>query len=502
MQTPLVGYEDIDLFVTTPATTDIPNILFILDTSANWSSGTGSSSCATYADGTPGPAITQEVNKKVGIEKCALVNALYGIDTSNGAKFRVAFMFMNASNANGAYPRKTFIPVDATNKTILMNLIKNTLATSAADQGSYADIARSLWEAYLWFTAGPPLYGRAQTNASKIQWDNAAFANGGTGNYISPVGNSCAKNYVILISNGSPQGTEADVQPLVVAAGGNGTKITYASGYVSNADQNNWADETARFLHTIDLSGAQGTQPLTIYSIMVDTPTPNASQLRTQHYIAEIGNQGGGGSILATDVNSLTNAINGILNQIQAGNSVFASASLPVSVNSQGTFLNQVFMGMFRPDDTARPRWVGNLKQYQFSYNAATQKVMLVDSVNLNTDVINSATGFISPNAVSFWTTLTPNADPFWTTTSHYTDFWSAKSWPNEVNAGGASDSPDGQLVEKGGAAQRLRELFMTTQAARKVYTCVDAAACGTASLDLTAAAQSFSTGNGLLTQT
>ena len=116
---------------------------------------------------------------------------------------------------------------------------------------------------------------------------------------------------------------------------------------------------------------------------------------------------------------------------------------------------------------------------------------MLVDSVNLNTDVINPATGFISTNAVSFWTTATP-----------YTNFWSAKSWPNEVNAGGASDSPDGQLVEKGGAAQRLRELFMTTQAARKVYTCVDAAACGTASLDLTAAAQSFSTGNGLLTQT
>ena len=46
-------------------------------------------------------------------------------------------------------------------------------------------------------------------------------------------------------------------------------------------------------------------------------------------------------------------------------NSVFASASLPVSVNTQGTFLNQVYIGVFRPDADALPRWPGNLKQYK-----------------------------------------------------------------------------------------------------------------------------------------
>ena len=38
-----------------------------------------------------------------------------------------------------------------------------------------------------------------------------------------------------------------------------------------------------------------------------------------------------------------------ILNQIRAANSVFAAASLPVSANTQGTYLNQVYIGMFRP---------------------------------------------------------------------------------------------------------------------------------------------------------
>ncbi len=43
-------------------------------------------------------------------------------------------------------------------------------------------------------------------------------------------------------------------------------------------------------------------------------------------------------------------ALREIFNEIQAVNSVFASASLPVSVNARGTYLNQVYMGMFRPD--------------------------------------------------------------------------------------------------------------------------------------------------------
>ena len=41
---------------------------------------------------------------------------------------------------------------------------------------------------------------------------------------------------------------------------------------------------------------------------------------------------------------------------------MFASSTLPVSVNVRGTYLNQVYMGVFRPDPDALPRWMGNLK--------------------------------------------------------------------------------------------------------------------------------------------
>jgi type IV pilus assembly protein PilY1 len=53
------------------------------------------------------------------------------------------------------------------------------------------------------------------------------------------------------------------------------------------------------------------------------------------------------------DLYGLIAAFTDVLTQIASINSVFASASLPVSVNTQGTFLNQVFMGVFRPTATA-----------------------------------------------------------------------------------------------------------------------------------------------------
>lgn len=467
-QSPLVGYEDIDLFANPPKTADLPNVLLVLDTSANWSSSSAEA-CATYADGTAGPRAGNpgvEQGKKIAIQKCALVNTLLSLPTNadGSARFRVGIMYMNAPNANGAYPRVRFLPVDATNKPILTQALKDTSISSAADQGSNADYARALWEAYLWYKGRPPYLGKSQSNASRVRWDGLAF--GADGNYISPAANDCARNYVIIISNGSPQGTEDDVRGLIASASGNATQITYSNSYISANDQNNWADEAARFLRNSDVSSQDGAQNIITYTVAITSASPSPSEVRSNNYIKEIAIQGGGNGYSATNVDELTKALNDVFNQVQAVNSVFASASLPVSVNAQGSFLNQVFMGMFRPDGQSRPRWAGNLKQYQFGYTSATQAVSLIDAAGAV--AINPTTGFITPSARSFWTAASP-----------YADFWKNSSWPGEVNQGGASDLPDGQIVEKGGAAQRMRELFLTTslQASRVVKTCTGSCA-------------------------
>ena len=60
----------------------------------------------------------------------------------------------------------------------------------------------------------------------------------------------------------------------------------------------------------------------------------------------------------------IVDALNAIFNEIQAVNSVFAATTLPVSANVQGTHVNQVYVGVFRPDANKAPRWLGNLKMY------------------------------------------------------------------------------------------------------------------------------------------
>ena len=100
-----------------------------------------------------------------------------------------------------------------------------------------------------------------------------------------------------------------------------------------------------------------GQQSIITHGIAV---TGGSSDGLYPNFIRSMANNGGGTYHSASDAETLLKALLGIFNQMQPVNSVFASASLPVSVNSRGTYLNQVFMGMFRPDAEAKPRWPGN----------------------------------------------------------------------------------------------------------------------------------------------
>ncbi|MFL6661394.1 MAG: pilus assembly protein, partial [Rhizobacter sp.] len=244
-----------------------------------------------------------------------------------------------------------------------------------------------------------------------------------------------------------------DALALLGAAGGNVSPVTYPTSIVSSTDQKNWADEFARFMRGQDVSARDGGQGIVTHTVAV---TGASSDGLYPNFIQGIANNGGGTYHSAVSADALLSGLLEIFAQIQAVNSVFASASLPVSVNARGTYLNQVYMGMFRPDADAKPRWRGNLKQYQFGLDAVGM-LQLVDSVGA--PAISSSTGFVSPSAISFWTT--PST------------FWSNQKLGTPPSA---SDSADGEVVEKGAAAERLRVTNATAQGARGVLTCVDCA--------------------------
>ncbi|HVL55757.1 MAG TPA: hypothetical protein VM491_04585, partial [Burkholderiaceae bacterium] len=439
--------EDIDIYAGVPSETDLPNVLLILDNSANWSAQIGRT--CRLVDRPDYQPSNQERGSKMGIEKCALYNLVHQLPTKpdGGAMFNVGLMLFNESPAShsGGYPRIAFTPLTAQNKARLKSQV--FALDVQADKGNNAAFAKTLYEAYLYFSADSPYRG-----ASGTKYDPAAFA---AGRYAPPGGGGCGRNFAIFIANGGPgEVTDNEARALLVAAGGNANPILYPNAYVKSSDQANWADEFARFMSGASIGGSSGRNIVT-HAIAV---TGASSDGIYPNFLRGIAHQGGGSFAEVADADTLTAALLEIFVQIQAVDSVFSSVSLPLAAHSQDTFTNQLFVGMFRPDPLAGPRWYGNLKQYAIAYDPITDSLSLVDRVGR--PAISAATGFIEPTAISYWST----SSQFWLNQPSGTP-------PSE------SDAPDGEVVEKGGIAQRLRERFADSQSGRALYTCVGCSA-------------------------
>ena len=187
--------------------------------------------------------------------------------------------------------------------------------------------------------------------------DVDAFTNAGKNNYQSPISstNSCGKNYLILVGNTWPNqeyGTNPNANPptntLMTRLGRLPTEMQIYSTSKSNI---RFGDEWTQFLAATDVSDQPGQQPVFTYTLNVYNASADANQTTLLKSMARVGGTGASGYFeVGGDLKKLVDAFKDIFTQIAAVNSVFASASLPVSVNTQGTYLNQVFIGMFRPD--------------------------------------------------------------------------------------------------------------------------------------------------------
>lgn len=437
--------SDIDVYSGSPASTVPPNILFVVDNTANWNS-----------------AFTNEI--------AALVNTFNSLPAN---KFRVGLMMFTETGSgnsgnDGAYMRSAVRLLDTNYQTKLAALLNSLSSNGDKSNGGKAGVTMA--EAYYYFAGKAPYAGndKAKTdyagNTTGTTASNAIYAIAGNAlasksgsPYVSPVVDDCQRNYIIYISNGAVQDNASDTSTASnqLSAAYTALTMTRPSDITlfPSGSQDGVADEWARFMKKTP-------QNISTFTLDVDKVTtgqgPGWSAMLKSMAVNSGGeyfsvSSGGTGT-------EILDALAKILNQIQAVNSVFSSASLPVSVNARGTYLNQIFMGMFRPDGTGLPRWRGNLKQYKFGYEAATDTLFLSDK-NDNA-AVSGTTGFISPSAVSYWT----SSSTFWTNQQMGTP-------PS------SSDSPDGEVVEKGGAAQQIRTAYATSQATRNVFTCISCAA-------------------------
>jgi type IV pilus assembly protein PilY1 len=459
---PFAAAEDTDIFSGTGGNGAAPQVLIVID---NGSSNDASFSYSCAAN----PSLNGTTI--LGMVNCALYTAAGAITTQPAVlnKLAMALMVYGPNQNKGGqfyYPNaQPYDPVllDQAGISAFQNLITATPIKSAGN----AKADGEFYDVWAWFT------GHTNRNG-----DITYTPHLGTGALV------CRKSFVIFIGGSVKQG-----RPCTGSGCSSGAELASAGATADQQIQLNtsnlgayrafetplgsasWIDEWARFLHQTDFGNdPDNPQSITTYTIAIGTDEPNYNQT-----LESTGIQGGGKAFVVSSIDEMVKDLLSILNEIAAVNTAFASSSLPVSANAQGTFLNQVFMGQFRPDDAAGPRWAGNLKQYQFKISGSppNEQLYLADAAG-NGAISGARTGFISATAQSFWTKKVTSTLP-----DSIGGFWVNRP----KGAGGGFDLPDGEIVDKGGAAQQMRLAILQTDYAatphgpRNVYTCVGSCA-------------------------
>lgn len=519
--------DDIDLYSGLTGNANIPNVMIVIDNPSSQNNEVGACTYSASLPFAPG-GTPSNGSKALGNDQCALANIILNLSTKSDGSALVKLGMTTMSGAN-----VPLIPVDdnAFNNGAAITLtVSGTSIVFAANGnvtiGSTSYVCNSGTttpctnrQALILSVMALNQNTGKSGQGSELQ-ETWAYYVGGTGMLSGKTfsgtnaATGCQKNYIIYLSNvkaGASHAQDNGELPYLDAAAKSAltaNTLTTAqfnvvdpsspnySGTIPNKPEAGYGIEWARFMNTVDTNtttGAIGTQNIVTYSVGTgDTAIPPAAITNTmEKYISYVASYGGGKYFPAgTSYSALYNDILKILNEVQAVNSVFASASLPVSVNAQGTYLNQIYMGMFRPDANGLPRWLGNLKQYQFVYTPATSttaaSLTLSDSQPISA-ISSAGTGFISPNAISFWTAKNTGVQP-----DSGGGFWRNK--PQGV--GGGYDSPDGEVVEKGGVGQTIRTANLlnnyaasagTSTNPRKVVTyCPSGSGCVASLLDTT----------------
>lgn len=521
--------EDIDIYSGQGISVHTPNVLIVMDNAASFSARADGFGNCQLPNASGVSAANSLHDTSGGVEQCALHKVITDLPTNadGTARVNIGFMVYNASGisaiednvelcsrTNGGCLVYPLTPMSGATKTAMLNWI-TTWQTNSAGDGSY------------WIKAA------SQATAETMQeaWTYYAGGTGPSGRDYSGIkpSSGCQKNFVIFIGNAyensSSPGDGGTFNPvyggrLTLPAAQQALLGRISTEVLTNTidtlcpgapytfpDSNNhktggfYADEWARFMNQSDLySTPANTQSIITYTVGLLGTSCQASYAALLENMADYG---GGKYFPTRDYTSIVSAIMQILNEIQAVNSVFASSSLPVSVNAQGTYLNQIYMGMFRPDSKAQPRWVGNLKQYAFKQDTASDTLSLGDSVKRSA-LDSAGAGFVSANAISYWT-CSRSDNPYLTDTAKTSTtelatltsqgqicasdpaggFW-ANTQGMANTAGMSYDLADGELVEKGGAAQQMRLANLnnsyatdSTTNTRKLYTfCPAGASC------------------------
>ena len=246
--------------------------------------------------------------------------------------------------------------------------------------GGNTPVSETYYESVRFWRGMPAYYGE-QVNEHAT--DPGALASTSPEIYDGPESVACAKNYNVVLTDGLPT-WDMESESLVDSLP-NWVSAVGAAGCTGAGVDGACLDDLAAYLFNEDIDPSlPGKQTVTTHTIGFSIDLP---------ILQEAAQRGGGSYFRADDVQSLTQALLEIVNDIQDRNLSFAAPAVAVNAFNRTQNLNELYLTQFQASE--KVRWPGNLKKYRVSGG------QIVDANDQ--PAVDPLTGGFYDSALSFW---------------------------------------------------------------------------------------------------
>ncbi len=258
----------------------------------------------------------------------------------------------------------------------------------------WTPLAETLYEAGQYYAGRTVDYGddNGGDYGSLLSVDSSRVSPG-SNTYKSPIQYSCAKNYIVLLTDGEPTEDVGADDKITALPGFSGLVGTACDGSGNGA----CLDDMAEYLFEADVNPdplLAGLQNVTVHTIgfTVDLPLLSSTAAR-----------GGGEYYVANDTASLTTVMTDVITSVLDVKSTFTAPVVAVNSFNRTRTVNDMFISVF--DSSEDAHWPGNLKKYRLRASDG----VIVDA-NGNA-AVDPATGYFVGSAQSYWSGLTDGAE-------------------------------------------------------------------------------------------
>ncbi len=276
--------------------------------------------------------------------------------------------------------------------------------------GGRSPIGGAMMEAFLYYSGSDwsLKYGKQADLGSTFDYPSVPQSRTGPNSdtYRSPISESCAKNFIVLLSDGTTE-QDNDVDGKIEQLPGFQQKIGSKScdkeAYLTGTPPpSQCVDDIAEYMYETDMrSTVPGLNNVITYTVGFKLGNDSAAN-SARSLLQETAGRGGGEFFEADSAQALEAALTEITRQILTENTSFSSPAVTVNAFNRTQNLNDLYMSLFRP--SFNYRWLGNIKKYRLEPDGD-----IVDRDGKQ--AVDPGTGFFRTTATSFWSDVQDGAD-------------------------------------------------------------------------------------------